>query len=142
VALLDLERNDPQRKASMLGKQHRRYVCDVTQRKACQQVAERIIEDFGAVDILINNAGITQPIRILDVKPVNYDAVLNVNLRGMLYLSQSFMPHMISRGQGLIACNSSVSGQAWGGVFHGPHYSAAKAGRLGLANRKLARLIP
>jgi NAD(P)-dependent dehydrogenase (short-subunit alcohol dehydrogenase family) len=36
VALLDLERNDPHRKASMLGKQHRGYVCDVTQREACQ----------------------------------------------------------------------------------------------------------
>jgi NAD(P)-dependent dehydrogenase (short-subunit alcohol dehydrogenase family) len=133
VALLDLERNDPQKKAAALGEQHRGYVCDVTRRDACRQVADQIIKDFGAVDILINNAGITQPIRILDIKPENYDAVLDVNLRGMLNLSQAFIPHMISRGRGSIACTSSVSGQAGGGVFGGPHYSAAKAGMLGLA---------
>ena len=142
VALLDLERNAPQKKAAALGEQHRGYVCDVTQREACQRVAEEVIRDFGAVDILINNAGITQPIRIMDIKPENYDAVLDVNLRGMLFLSQAFIPHMISRGQGSIACTSSVSGQAGGGFFGGPHYSAAKAGMLGLAKDMAKELGP
>jgi NAD(P)-dependent dehydrogenase (short-subunit alcohol dehydrogenase family) len=142
VALLDLERNAPQKKAATLGDQHRGYVCDVTQREACQRVAEQVIKDFGAVDVLINNAGITQPIRILDIKPENYDAVLDVNLRGMLYLSQAFIPHMISRGKGSIACTSSVSGQAGGGVFGGPHYSAAKAGMLGLTKDMAKELGP
>lgn len=114
----------------------------MTRRQACQQVAEQIINDFGAVDILINNAGITQPVRILDIKPDNYEAVLDVNLRGMLNLSQAFIPHMISRGRGSIACTSSVSGQAGGGVFGGPHYSAAKAGMLGLAKDMAKELGP
>ena len=142
VALLDLERNDPQKKAAALGEQHRGYVCDVTRRDACQRVAEQIINDLGAVDILINNAGITQPIRILDIQPENYDAVLDVSLRGMLYLSQALIPHMIRRGGGSIACTSSVSGQAGGGVFGGPHYSAAKAGMLGLAKDMAKELGP
>ena len=142
VAVLDLERNAPQKKAATLGEQHRGYVCDVTQKDSCQRVAEQILKDFGAVDILINNAGITQPIRLLNVQPENYDAVLDVSLRGMLYLSQAFLPHMVSRGQGSIACTSSVSGQAGGGVFGGPHYSAAKAGMLGLMKDMAKELGP
>jgi NAD(P)-dependent dehydrogenase (short-subunit alcohol dehydrogenase family) len=138
VALLDLERNSPQKKAAILGENHRGYVCDVTKKESCETIAQQIIEDFERVDILINNAGITQPIRIMDVKPENYDAVVDVSLRGMLYLSQAFIPHFIGRGGGSIACTSSVSAQTGGGFFGGPHYSAAKAGMLGLA-KDLAR---
>jgi NAD(P)-dependent dehydrogenase (short-subunit alcohol dehydrogenase family) len=138
VALLDLERNSPAKKAAILGENHRGYVCDVTKKESCEAIAQQIIEDFGSVDILINNAGITQPIRIMDVKPENYDAVVDVSLRGMLYLTQAFIPHFISRGGGSIACTSSVSAQTGGGFFGGPHYSAAKAGMLGLA-KDLAR---
>jgi NAD(P)-dependent dehydrogenase (short-subunit alcohol dehydrogenase family) len=130
--------NDELARAAILGENHRGYVCNVSQKDTCETVARQIIEDFGGVDILINNAGITQPIRIMDVKPENYDAVMDVSLRGMLYLSQAFIPHFISRGGGSIACTSSVSAQTGGGFFGGPHYSAAKAGVLGLT-KDLAR---
>jgi NAD(P)-dependent dehydrogenase (short-subunit alcohol dehydrogenase family) len=78
----------------------------------------------------------------MDIKPENYDAVLDVNLRGMLYLSQAFIPHMISRGQGAIASTSSVSALTGGGFFGGPHYSAAKAGMLGLTKDMARELGP
>jgi NAD(P)-dependent dehydrogenase (short-subunit alcohol dehydrogenase family) len=107
-----------------------------------RRVARLIIDDFGAVDILINNAGITQPIRIMDIKPEDYDAVLDVSLRGMVYLSQAFIPHMISRGKGSIASTSSVSALTGGGFFGGPHYSAAKAGMLGLTKDMARELAP
>src|SRR5436309_5378897 len=103
VAILDLERQKPAEVALTIGKAHRGYVCNVTKKDECEQVAQQIISDFGSVDILINNAGITQPLRIMDIKPKDYDAVLDVSLRGMLYLSQAFIPHMISRGKGSIA---------------------------------------
>src|SRR5580698_11124442 len=106
VAILDLEQQAPAQVAASIGKRHRGYVCDVTKKDSCETVARQIIEDFGGVDILINNAGITQPIRIMNVKPENYDAVMDVSLRGMLYLSQAFIPHFISRGGGSIACTS------------------------------------
>jgi NAD(P)-dependent dehydrogenase (short-subunit alcohol dehydrogenase family) len=91
---------------------------------------------------LINNAGITQPVRITGIQPRDYDAVLDVNLRGMLYLSQAFIPHMISRGRGSIASTSSVSALTGGGFFGGPHYSAAKAGMLGLTKDMARELAP
>lgn len=142
VAILDLERQKPAEVAQRLGKAHQGYACDVTKKDDCERVAQEIIKDFGAVDILINNAGITQPIRIMAIKPENYDAVLDVNLRGMLYLSQAFIPHMISRGKGAIASTSSVSALTGGGFFGGPHYSAAKAGMLGLTKDMARELAP
>ena len=73
-------------------------MCDVTKKDQCEGVAQRIIQDFGAVDILINNAGITQPIRIMGIQPQNYDAVLDVNGR---YISRKPLSHMISPGSRL-----------------------------------------
>jgi NAD(P)-dependent dehydrogenase (short-subunit alcohol dehydrogenase family) len=78
----------------------------------------------------------------MDIAPDNWDRVLDVNLRGVLYLSQAFIPHMRERKSGSIACMSSVSAQRGGGIFGGPHYSAAKAGVLGLAKNMARELGP
>ena len=91
------------------------------------------MEEFGRIDVLVNNAGITQPLKFMDIGPKNYEAVTDVSLRGTLYMSQAVVPHMRERKSGSIVCISSVSAQRGGGIFGGPHYSAAKAGVLGLA---------
>lgn len=108
-------------------------MCNVTDRNACRSAVERTIADFGSIDILINNAGITQAAKLLDIDPESWDRILDVNLRGVLYLSQAVVPHMKKQASGSIACMSSVSAQRGGGILGGPHYSAAKAGVLGLA---------
>ena len=105
----------------------------MTDKLSCTEAAARAIEAFGRVDILINNAGITQPIKTLDIDADNWKTVIDVNLTGVLLLSQALIPHMREQGGGSIACMSSVSAQRGGGIFGGPHYSAAKAGVLGLA---------
>jgi NAD(P)-dependent dehydrogenase (short-subunit alcohol dehydrogenase family) len=64
--------------------------------------------------------------------------VLDVSLRGTLYMSQAVLPAMRAQKSGAIVCTSSVSAQRGGGILGGPHYSAAKAGVLGLA-RAMAR---
>jgi NAD(P)-dependent dehydrogenase (short-subunit alcohol dehydrogenase family) len=92
-----------------------------------------VIAAFGRIDVLINNAGITQPVKFLDITPADWERVQDVNLKGVLFLSQAVIPHMRTRNSGSIACMSSVSAQRGGGIFGGPHYSAAKAGVLGLA---------
>ena len=92
--------------------------------------------------MLVNNAGITQPLKLMDIKPENYEAVTDVSLRGSLYMSQAVVPHMRERKSGSIICLSSVSAQRGGGVFGGPHYSAAKAGVLGLAKAMARELGP
>jgi NAD(P)-dependent dehydrogenase (short-subunit alcohol dehydrogenase family) len=92
--------------------------------------------------VLVNNAGITQPVKFQDITPADWQRVMAVNLDGVLYLSQAFVPHMRARKQGSIACMSSVSAQRGGGIFGGPHYSAAKAGVLGLAKAMARELGP
>jgi len=133
VAILDLDGKAAAEAAALIGPEHRGYACNVTDKVACQTAVERVLADFGQIDILINNAGITQPAKTVDIDPASWDRILDVNLRGVLYLSQAVIPHMQQRGRGSIACMSSVSAQRGGGILGGPHYSAAKAGVLGLA---------
>jgi NAD(P)-dependent dehydrogenase (short-subunit alcohol dehydrogenase family) len=97
-----------------------------------------VLESFGRIDILVNNAGITQPVKTLEITGADYDRILDVSLRGTLYMSQAVLPAMRKQQSGAIVCISSVSAQRGGGIFGGPHYSAAKAGVLGLA-RAMAR---
>ena len=142
VAILDLEEAAAAEAAGSIGAAHRGYACDVTDRAACDAAIGHVMADFGAVDILVNNAGITQPLKIMEIDAAHWDAVLDVNLRGVLNLSQAVIPGMRARRSGSIACMSSVSAQRGGGIFGGPHYSAAKAGVLGLAKAMARELGP
>lgn len=138
VVLLDLERADPAAAAARLGEGHLGLVADVTDKAACERAAAEVMARFGRIDVLLNNAGITQPVKTLEITGPDYDRVLDVSLRGTLYMSQAVLPAMQARQGGSIICISSVSAQRGGGIFGGPHYSAAKAGVLGLA-RAMAR---
>lgn len=138
VVLLDLERADPAGAAAQLGPQHLGVVADVTDKASCERAAAEVLAKLGRIDILFNNAGITQPRKTLDITGADYDAVLDVSLRGMLYMSQAVIPAMREQKSGSIINTSSVSAQRGGGILGGPHYSAAKAGMLGLG-RAMAR---
>jgi len=142
IVILDLAEETSVRAAKSLGGDNLGLACDVTRKDDCERAITRAVDRFGRVDILINNAGITQPLKIMEIEPVNWDAILDVNLRGVLYLSQAVIPHMRTRRSGSIACTSSVSAQRGGGIFGGPHYSASKAGVLGLAKNMARELGP
>jgi NAD(P)-dependent dehydrogenase (short-subunit alcohol dehydrogenase family) len=138
VVVLDLARAEPATAAAKLGQGHLGLVADVTDKPSCDAAVAAVIEAFGRVDVLVNNAGITQPRKTVDITGADYDAVLDVSLRGTLYMSQAVIPAMQRQRGGSIVCISSVSAQRGGGILGGPHYSAAKAGVLGLA-RAMAR---
>ena len=108
------------------------FALDVGDGQAVGDAVDRLAAEWGRIDILVNNAGITQPLKSLEIQPDHYDAVLDVNLRGTLYMSQAVIPVMQRARSGSIVNLSSVSAQRGGGIFGGPHYSAAKAGILGL----------
>jgi len=138
VVILDLARAEPAQAAAKLGEGHLGLVADVTDKAACEAAAAAVVETFGRIDILVNNAGITQPVKTQEITGADYDRILDVNLRGTLYMSQAALPAMRQQRSGSIICISSVSAQRGGGIFGGPHYSAAKAGVLGLT-RAMAR---
>jgi NAD(P)-dependent dehydrogenase (short-subunit alcohol dehydrogenase family) len=142
VAILDLDEQGAKDAVSSLGPDHVGIGCDVADLDACRRAADAAVTALGHVDILLNNAGITQPVKIMEIDEASWRRIVDVNLTGVLYLSQAFIPHMRSRSQGSIACMSSVSAQRGGGIFGGPHYSAAKAGVLGLAKAMARELGP
>ncbi|MER9544479.1 SDR family oxidoreductase [Mesorhizobium sp. M0437] len=133
IAILDLDEQQARDAAESLGPEHIGLACNVADLDACKRAAAEVAEAFGKVDVLCNIAGITQPAKTLDIGAADWDRILDVNLRGVLHLSQAFIPNMRENGGGSIICMSSVSAQRGGGIFGGPHYSAAKAGVLGLA---------
>ena len=142
VAILDLNAEAAAQAAADIGPEHVGLACDVSSDDACKAAAAQVLKAFGKVDILFNNAGITQPLKIMEIDAVNYDAVLDVNLRGTLNMSQAVIPHMRERKSGKLINMSSVSAQRGGGIFGGPHYSAAKAGILGLTKAMARELAP
>ena len=142
VAILDLDEEAARSTAAGIGSGHVGLACDVTDRERCRAAVEWIVAEAGGVDVLVNNAGITQPLGLMDIAPGDYDAVLDVSLRGTLNMSQAVVPHMRARRAGSIVCISSVSAQRGGGIFGGPHYSAAKAGVLGLMRAMARELGP
>ncbi|RMC32017.1 SDR family NAD(P)-dependent oxidoreductase [Paracoccus alkanivorans] len=142
VAVLDLDKAAAKEAAADLGEGHIGLTCDVTDRAACEAAAAAVLDAFGHIDVLVNNAGITQPLKIMEIEAENYDAVTDVNLRGTLYMSQAAIPQMRRQKSGSIINLSSVSAQRGGGIFGGPHYSAAKAGVLGLTKAMARELAP
>ncbi|HBV7410397.1 SDR family NAD(P)-dependent oxidoreductase, partial [Klebsiella pneumoniae] len=142
VVIIDLNGEASKTAAAALGEGHLGLAANVADEVQVQAAIEQILAKYGRVDVLVNNAGITQPLKLMDIKRANYDAVLDVSLRGTLLMSQAVIPTMRAQKSGSIVCISSVSAQRGGGIFGGPHYSAAKAGVLGLARAMARELGP
>jgi NAD(P)-dependent dehydrogenase (short-subunit alcohol dehydrogenase family) len=102
VAILDLNEEQAEEAARDLGEDHVGLACDVTDQAACRAAVEELLRRWGAIDVLVNNAGITQPLKVMDIEPEHYDAVLDVNLRGTLYMSQAVIPAMREQKSGSI----------------------------------------
>ncbi|HYO80840.1 MAG TPA: SDR family NAD(P)-dependent oxidoreductase, partial [Bryobacteraceae bacterium] len=97
VAILDLDEQGAKDAAASLGKGHLGIGCNVTDLDGCKRAADLAISTFGQVDILLNNAGITQPVKTMEIDEASWRRIVDVNLTGVLYLSQAFIPHMRSR---------------------------------------------
>lgn len=132
VVVLDLDLQAAQASALSCGDGHLGLATDVTDPLSVRRAIDHVLEHFGRIDVLVNNAGITQPVKTLEIGIEDYNRILDVNLRGTLLMSQAVIPTMQQQKGGSIVCLSSVSAQRGGGIFGGPHYSAAKAGVLGL----------
>lgn len=142
VAILDLDASAATEAAASLGEGHLGVAANVADEAQVRDAIAQVLAQFGRIDVLVNNAGITQPVKTLEITGADYDRILNVNLRGTLLMSQAVIPTMRAQRAGSIICMSSVSAQRGGGIFGGPHYSAAKAGVLGLGKAMARELGP
>jgi len=107
--------------------------CDISSRSSIQEVVAKIKH----IDILINNAGISQSKDFLDITDEDWNQMININLRGAFICSQEVIPSMLKRNWGRIINITSIGGQ-WGGINQ-VHYASSKAGLTGLS-MSLARL--
>ena len=102
---------------------------DVAQEPAARAAVEQVIERWGRVNILVNNAGITRDRLLMRMTSEDWDQVLNIDLRGAFLCTKYVMPHLIRQRQGRIINISSVVGI--GGNPGQANYAAAKAGLIG-----------
>jgi 3-oxoacyl-[acyl-carrier protein] reductase len=113
------------------GRRSLALLCDVTDRAAVAATVDRVVEELGSVDILVNTAGTLDHVGQLgDQSPELWERDLRVNLTGAFNCAQAVWPHMVERGWGRIVNMASVAGTLGG--FGQASYSTTKSGLLGL----------
>ena len=114
----------------LLSDNFREYACDVSNFEEAAQTVAKVCADLGALDVLVNCAGITKDTLLLSMKEADFDAVLDVNLKGTFNFMKQAYPIMMRKRSGKIINLSSIVG------IHGnkgqANYSASNAGVIGL----------
>ncbi|MBT9462572.1 3-oxoacyl-ACP reductase FabG [Hydrogenophaga sp.] len=128
------------RQCEALGAQAAGFVMDVTQREMVDAVVARVVARFGRIDVLVNNAGITQDARLQKMTLEQFDRVIDVNLRGVFHCAQAVTEQMTAQGGGVILNASSVVGIY--GNFGQTNYAAAKFGVIGFTKTWSRELGP
>ena len=100
--------------------------CDVADFDSCTKAVAEVLAKAGAVDVLVNNAGITRDTTFKKMDKVNWDAVIRTNLDSLFNMTKQVADGMVERSWGRIINISSVNGSK--GAFGQTNYSAAKAG--------------
>jgi 3-oxoacyl-[acyl-carrier protein] reductase len=123
-----------------LGGQARVFKADVAKKAEAQALVQATVDAFGGLDILVNNAGFTRPAMMLKMTEEQWDAVVNIHLKGAWLCAQAAAPHMIAKNSGKIINVTSVAGMV--GTVGQINYSAAKGGVISMTKsmaRELAR---
>lgn len=132
VAVADLNEKGAESVASEivnLGRQSIAANVDVTSRDSVNGMVARVVEEFGRIDILVNDAGLVGAANWWEREvpsDADWDATYAVNLRGVVIVSQAVEPHMKERGYGKIINIASIAARQGGAGI--PHYNASKAG--------------
>jgi NAD(P)-dependent dehydrogenase (short-subunit alcohol dehydrogenase family) len=133
LAILDIDQSGGNRAVQEIreiGAEARFFGCDVTSDSDCQKTVGLIRQEFGRLDILFNNAGIIWRKTIVGTSEDEWDALLDVNLKGIFLLSRRVIPEMMKSGAGCII----NTGSGWGieGGDKAAAYCAAKGGVVNL----------
>ena len=116
------------------------YAANLTDPDAVKELINKIVEKYGRIDVLVNNAGISQKVTVADMTLDDIKRIFSVNMFGLFLITQAVCEVMKKQKYGRIVHLSSVSGKRGGGVFGGAHYSASKAAVLGFS-KNLAREV-
>ena len=116
------------------------FEVDVTKRDQVDAMVAAVLKKYGRIDVLVNNAGITKDARLVKMTLEQFDAVIDVNLRGVFHCSQAVAQTMVAQGSGVILNASSVVGIY--GNFGQTNYAATKFGVIGFTKTWSRELGP
>ena len=143
LALCDVKAEwleDTAAKVKALGRRAEGYAMDVANGAAVGEAVAKVLADFGRIDVLVNNAGITRDARLQKMTLEQFDAVIDVNLRAVFHCAQAVADTMVAQGAGVILNASSVVGLY--GNFGQTNYAAAKFGVIGFTKTWSRELGP
>jgi 3-oxoacyl-[acyl-carrier protein] reductase len=104
---------------------------DVTRKEQFEAARDALIARWGHIDVLVNNAGASKVVPVMEITAEQFDQVIDINLRSVLFGCQVFGQYFADRGVGRIVNVASLAGQN-GGSATGAHYAAAKGGAITL----------
>jgi len=116
------------------------YLLDVTDKESIKNAIEVIFQKYGRIDVLVNNAGITRDALLVKMSEQDWDAVINVNLKGVFNMTQAVVPYMMKIQKGSIINTSSIVG-IYGNIGQ-TNYAASKGGIIAMTKtwaKELAR---
>ncbi|MCI8759793.1 MAG: 3-oxoacyl-[acyl-carrier-protein] reductase [Clostridia bacterium] len=111
---------------------------DVSNFEDCEKIVKQVIENFGKIDVLVNNAGITKDMLLMRMKKEDFEQVIDINLVGTFNVTKNVINHMLKARTGRIINISSVVGVS--GNAGQTNYSASKAGMIGFT-KSLAKEV-
>jgi SDR family mycofactocin-dependent oxidoreductase len=123
-----------------LGRRALVFAADVRDAAAVQAAVDGTIREFGRIDVLFNNAGIVAYAALEEMTELEWDSMIDINLKGPFLLARAVVPHMKRAGRGVIVNNSSVMGLRGGNRLS--HYVASKHGLTGLTKAWAIELAP
>jgi NAD(P)-dependent dehydrogenase (short-subunit alcohol dehydrogenase family) len=113
---------------------------DVLNTDSCQEMAHQVLTSFGRLDLLVNNAGISNRMPLVEMADPHWDEMIAVNLTGVERVTRAVVPHMIERRTGSIVSISSIAGRV--GKENMTHYCATKFGVIGFTRALAYELAP
>lgn len=143
VAVIDISldgADEVEQELSGYGVKAKCYACDVSDFEGVAAVVKQIVEDFGQIHLLVNNAGITKDGLLVRMSEADFDKVIAVNLKGAFNFTRHVGAHMFRKKFGRIISISSVVGI--GGNVGQANYAASKAGVIGLTKTASKELGP
>jgi len=135
IAFTDLNRDENmenvEKELIAFGVQAKGYASDASDFEACTKLGQEVAKDFGSIDVLINNAGITRDNLMLRMSELDWDLVMKVNLKSVFNMTKAVQRTMLKQRSGSIINMSSVVGVS--GNAGQANYSASKAGMIGFS---------
>jgi NAD(P)-dependent dehydrogenase (short-subunit alcohol dehydrogenase family) len=142
VAAVDIDRAAAEKAAAAVGALGRRSLAlttDVGDLKSIDQMVRGVVEAFGQIDVLVNNAGVTRRAYIMDLTEDDWDRIMRVNAKGVFFCLQRVAREMIPRRHGVIVNIASIAGKGYVGASNAI-YAGSKAAVIGMTRMAALQL--